>query len=102
MTASGPSRRTDPLRYGPNAYLKARAPAARAQRQLFNDEGSVAFKVNYGLKKAERDRAKKEKKEAKARERQAAAIHGGEGQPAETDPDDDDADAAEPVPPPGA
>jgi hypothetical protein len=33
----------------------------------------VAFKVNYGLKKAERDRAKKAKKEAKARDRDATA-----------------------------
>ncbi len=33
----------------------------------------MAFKVNYGLKKAERDRAKKAKKEAKARDRDAAA-----------------------------
>jgi hypothetical protein len=32
----------------------------------------VAFKVNYGLKKAERDRAKKAKKEAKARDRDSA------------------------------
>ena len=33
----------------------------------------MAFKVNYGLKKAERDRAKKAKKEAKARERDSGA-----------------------------
>lgn len=55
----------------------------------------MAFKVNYGFQKAERDRAKKAKKEAKARERDAAragktepgpdaAEH--EGQPAETAP----------------
>lgn len=54
----------------------------------------MAFKVNYGFQKAERDRAKKAKKEAKAREREAArtgkpetgaeAEH--EGQPAETRP----------------
>jgi hypothetical protein len=36
----------------------------------------VAFKVNYGFQKAERDRAKKAKKEAKARERDAAAASG--------------------------
>ena len=34
----------------------------------------MAFKVNYGLKKAERDRAKKAKKEAKARDREAGAT----------------------------
>jgi hypothetical protein len=38
----------------------------------------VAFKVNYGLKKAERDRAKKAKKEAKARDRDSAAPALGE------------------------
>jgi hypothetical protein len=42
----------------------------------------VAFKVNYGLKKAERDRAKKAKKEAKARDRDAAGTA-----PADTQPD---------------
>ncbi len=31
----------------------------------------MAFKVNYGLARAERNRAKQEKKEAKARERKA-------------------------------
>jgi hypothetical protein len=41
----------------------------------------VAFKVNYGLKKAERDRAKKAKKEAKARERES-------GSPVQGMPDD--------------
>ena len=38
----------------------------------------MAFKVNYGLKKAERDRAKKAKKEAKARDRDSAAPTLGE------------------------
>ena len=42
----------------------------------------MAFKVNYGLKKAERDRAKKAKKEAKARDRDAAGTA-----PADTQPD---------------
>ncbi len=38
----------------------------------------MAFKVNYGLKKAERDRAKKAKKEAKARERESGSPVQGE------------------------
>ena len=37
----------------------------------------MAFKVNYGLQKAERTRAKQAKKESKLREREAAAASGG-------------------------
>ena len=33
----------------------------------------MAFKVNYGFQKAERDRAKQAKKEAKRREKEEAA-----------------------------
>jgi hypothetical protein len=47
-------------------------------------EAHMAFKVNYGFQKAERDRAKKAKKEAKQREREAAAAP---AQPGETPPD---------------
>ena len=59
----------------------------------------MAFKVNYGLKKAERDRAKKAKKEAKARERDSGAApaggHDEAGNPAPVDDTgiDDDASA---------
>ena len=58
-----------------------------------SNEVSVAFKVNYELKKAERDRAKKAKKEAKAREREAgaASARGQEGAATQ-----DAADPAEP------
>ncbi len=52
----------------------------------------MAFKVNYGLKKAERDRAKKAKKEAKARERESGAPSHDAALPddatAETPPDE--------------
>ncbi len=34
----------------------------------------MAYKVNYGLQRAERDRAKQAKKEEKLREREAQAI----------------------------
>ncbi|MGI4977278.1 MAG: hypothetical protein ACRYG6_10080 [Janthinobacterium lividum] len=37
----------------------------------------MAFKVNYGLQKAERTRAKQAKKESKLREREAQAASGG-------------------------
>ena len=37
----------------------------------------MAFKVNYGLQKAERTRAKQAKKESKLREREAQAAAGG-------------------------
>ena len=59
----------------------------------------MAFKVNYGLKKAERDRAKKAKKEAKARERDSgiapAGAHDqtGDAAPADGAGNDDDAGA---------
>jgi len=36
----------------------------------------MAFKVNYGLERAERNRAKQAKKEAKLRERKEAAARG--------------------------
>jgi hypothetical protein len=36
----------------------------------------MAFKVNYGLERAERNRAKQAKKEAKLRDRKAAAARG--------------------------
>ncbi len=56
----------------------------------------MAFKVNYGLKKAERDRAKKAKKEAKARERDSgAAPSGAHEQAGDTAPDADEAGASE-------
>jgi hypothetical protein len=54
------------------------SPADTCLRELLTDEVTVAFKVNYGLKKAERDRAKKAKKEAKARDRDSAAPTLGE------------------------
>ena len=57
------------------------------------DEVTVAFKVNYGLKKAERDRAKKAKKEAKARERDSGAAPAGtHDQVGDAAPDEADAD----------
>jgi len=34
----------------------------------------MAYKVNYGLERAERNRVKQEKKEAKLRERKAASM----------------------------
>ena len=43
----------------------------------------MAFKVNYGLQKAERTRAKQAKKESKLREREAQAAAG--NSPAATD-----------------
>ncbi len=52
----------------------------------------MAFKVNYGLERAERNRAKQAKKEAKLRDRKAAAARG-EAPPAE---DDDPEESAEP------
>ncbi len=55
----------------------------------------MAFKVNYGLKKAERDRAKKAKKEAKARERETgAAPQSGDEPASETTQDGAEAAAA--------
>ncbi len=55
----------------------------------------MAFKVNYGLKKAERDRAKKAKKEAKAREREAGApaSHGEDTATEDSQAPSDTADA---------
>ena len=44
----------------------------------------MAFKVNYGLQKAERTRAKQAKKESKLREREAQAASGGAA-PSESD-----------------
>ncbi len=61
----------------------------------------MAFKVNYGLKKAERDRAKKAKKEAKARERDSGSpVNVGEGAQDEPDTATDNAapDAITPTP----
>jgi hypothetical protein len=53
----------------------------------------MAFKVNYGLERAERNRAKQAKKEAKLRDRKAAAERG-ETPPADDVPTEDgDADA---------
>ncbi len=46
----------------------------------------MAYKVNYGLQRAERDRAKQAKKEEKLREREAArlrAVAAGESPPDE-------------------
>jgi len=51
----------------------------------------MAFKVNYGLERAERNRAKQAKKEAKLRERKEAAARG-EAPPA----DDEVEEAGEP------
>jgi hypothetical protein len=51
----------------------------------------MAFKVNYGLERAERNRAKQAKKEAKLRDRKAAAERG--ETPA---PEDEPKQAAEP------
>ncbi len=51
----------------------------------------MAYKVNYGLQRAERDRAKQAKKEEKLREREAArlkAIAAGEAPPDETGPEE--------------
>ncbi len=50
----------------------------------------MAYKVNYGLERAERSRLKQAKKEAKLRERREAAARG------ETPPADDDETEAEP------
>jgi hypothetical protein len=47
----------------------------------------MAFKVNYGLERAERNRAKQAKKEAKLRERKAAAARG-EAPPADDEPEE--------------
>lgn len=47
----------------------------------------MAFKVNYGLERAERNRAKQAKKEAKLRERKAAAARGEEA-PADVEPEE--------------
>jgi hypothetical protein len=59
----------------------------------------VAFKVNYGLKKAERDRAKKAKKEAKARERDSGSpVHVGQGGQDEPAADSAAPDAITPTP----
>jgi hypothetical protein len=51
----------------------------------------MAYKVNYGLERAERNRAKQAKKEAKLRDRKAAADRG-EAPP----PDDEAEEPAEP------
>ena len=55
----------------------------------------MAFKVNYGLQKAERTRAKQAKKESKLREREAQAASGGTTSSPESDPGE--APAAEAV-----
>ena len=41
----------------------------------------MAMRVNYGLQRAERERAKQAKKEAKAREKAAAAASGETAEP---------------------
>jgi hypothetical protein len=41
----------------------------------------MAYKVNYGLERAERNRAKQAKKEAKLRDRKAGAAEAAEGEP---------------------
>jgi len=51
-------------------------------------EVTVAFKVNYGLERAERNRLKQAKKEAKAAARKAQAA-AGEPETEETAPEDD-------------
>ena len=50
----------------------------------------MAFKVNYGLERAERNRAKQAKKEAKLRERKANS----EGEPSAELPEANEADEA--------
>jgi len=52
--------------------------AAGSLAFFFGGEAVMAFKVNYGLERAERNRAKQAKKEAKAAARKAA---GGEAEP---------------------
>jgi len=47
----------------------------------------MAFKVNYGLERAERNRVKQAKKEAKLRDRKAAAARG-ETPPADNEPEE--------------
>jgi hypothetical protein len=47
----------------------------------------MAYKVNYGLERAERNRAKQAKKEAKLRDRKAAAARG-EEPPADDEPEE--------------
>ena len=47
----------------------------------------MAYKVNYGLERAERNRQKQAKKEAKLRERKEAAARG-EAPPADDEPED--------------
>ncbi|MGI3778066.1 MAG: hypothetical protein ACRYGC_12310 [Janthinobacterium lividum] len=56
----------------------------------------MAFKVNYGLQKAERTRAKQAKKESKLREREAAAASGGSSA-SEEPAAEGDAEHAEPA-----
>ena len=57
----------------------------------------MAFKVNYGLQKAERTRAKQAKKESKLREREAQAASGGSA--SEEPVAEAAAEQAEPTPP---
>ena len=58
----------------------------------------MAFKVNYGLQKAERTRAKQAKKESKLREREAQAASGGTANASEEPTSEAGADQAEPAP----
>lgn len=55
----------------------------------------MAFKVNYGLQKAERTRAKQAKKESKLREREAQAAAG--GAPSATEEPEAGSEQAEPA-----
>lgn len=57
----------------------------------------MAFKVNYGLQKAERTRAKQAKKESKLREREAQAAAG--GAPSATEEPEAGSEQAEPTQP---
>jgi len=50
----------------------------------------MAYKVNYGLERAERNRAKQAKKEAKLRDRKAGVAEAAEPEPAEEAPKPDD------------
>jgi len=46
----------------------------------------MAYKVNYGLERAERNRAKQAKKEAKLRDRKAGTTESTEAEPATEPP----------------
>jgi hypothetical protein len=63
------------------AAVGHKADIERPRSLGWMEEATMAMRVNYGLQRAERDRAKQAKKEAKAREKAAAASHADHASP---------------------